>query len=47
MHTLAASYISGNALVQPAPDVCRVCHLTSVCRRLELAAVDVANGDGA
>jgi ATP-dependent helicase/nuclease subunit B len=46
VHLLAAAYISGHALVQPAPDVCRHCHLTSVCRRLELAAVDVVNGDG-
>ena len=35
---LAAAYIAGDAPVQPAPDVCRHCHLTILCRRVELAA---------
>ncbi len=34
---LAAAYIDGQAPVQPAPDVCRYCHLTTLCRRVELA----------
>jgi ATP-dependent helicase/nuclease subunit B len=37
---LAANYIAGAAPVQPAPDVCRNCHLTTLCRRVELAALD-------
>jgi len=35
---VAGSYLAGQALVQPAPDVCRNCHLTVLCRRVELAA---------
>jgi hypothetical protein len=35
---LAAAYLAGEAPVQPAPDVCRNCHLTILCRRVELAA---------
>ena len=38
---LAASYVAGHAPVQPAPDVCRNCHLTTLCRRVELASHDV------
>ena len=34
---LAAEYIAGRATVEPAPDVCRRCTLTTLCRRLELA----------
>jgi len=38
LHRLGAEYIAGHALVQPAPDVCRLCHLTTLCRRVELEA---------
>jgi ATP-dependent helicase/nuclease subunit B len=41
LQMLAAAYISGHAAVQPAADVCRNCHLTTLCRRVELA-----NGSG-
>jgi probable DNA repair protein len=37
LQLLAAAYISGHAPVQPAADVCRNCHLTILCRRVELA----------
>ena len=37
---VAAAYLAGAAPVQPAPDVCRNCHLTVLCRRMELAAAD-------
>jgi probable DNA repair protein len=37
LQMLAAAYIAGDATVQPAPDVCRNCHLTILCRRVELA----------
>jgi len=37
---IATDYISGHAPVQPAPDVCRNCHLTVLCRRVELAGID-------
>ena len=36
LEQLAADYIAGRAPVQPAPDVCRHCHLTILCRRVEL-----------
>ena len=39
--SLAAAYIAGHAPVQPTPDNCRNCHLTILCRRVELAAADV------
>jgi ATP-dependent helicase/nuclease subunit B len=32
---LASEYLAGTARVQPAPDVCRLCPLTILCRRLE------------
>jgi hypothetical protein len=35
---IAAAYLAGEAPVQPASDVCRHCHLTVLCRRVELAA---------
>jgi ATP-dependent helicase/nuclease subunit B len=35
---IAADYIAGHAPVQPASDVCRNCHLTVLCRRVELNA---------
>ncbi|HET9472650.1 MAG TPA: PD-(D/E)XK nuclease family protein, partial [Steroidobacteraceae bacterium] len=41
---LAAAYLAGAAPVQPAPDVCRNCHLTVLCRRMELAAADRHRG---
>lgn len=34
---IATDYIAGHAPVQPAADVCRNCHLTVLCRRVELA----------
>jgi probable DNA repair protein len=37
LQMLAAAYLSGHAPVQPAADVCRNCHLTTLCRRIELA----------
>jgi probable DNA repair protein len=37
LQMLAAAYIAGRAPVQPAADVCRNCHLTTLCRRIELA----------
>ena len=40
LQMLAAAYIAGHAPVQPAADVCRNCHLTTLCRRVELANVD-------
>ncbi len=33
---IASDYLAGRAPVQPAPDVCRNCDLTILCRRLEL-----------
>jgi ATP-dependent helicase/nuclease subunit B len=47
LQRLAAAYISGDAPVQPAPDVCRNCHLTTLCRRVELASIDDAGEEGA
>jgi hypothetical protein len=41
LQLIASAYLSGRAPVQPAPDVCRNCHLTVLCRRVELAAADV------
>ena len=35
------------APVQPAPDVCRNCHLTVLCRRVELAAADLSRVEAA
>ena len=45
LHRLGAEYIAGHAPVQPAPDVCRLCHLTTLCRRVELAAASVGRED--
>ena len=39
LQMLAAAYIAGHAQVKPAADVCRNCHLTTLCRRVELANV--------
>jgi RecB family exonuclease len=41
LQLLAADYLSGAAPVQPG-NVCRNCHLTVLCRRVELAAPDAA-----
>ena len=45
LQMLAAAYIAGDASVQPAPDVCRHCHLTILCRRVELAAGTVGEDE--
>jgi ATP-dependent helicase/nuclease subunit B len=45
LQMLATAYIAGDAPVQPAADVCRNCHLTVLCRRVELAGIDEA-GEG-
>jgi probable DNA repair protein len=37
LRRLAAEYLAGIAPAEPAPDVCRNCSLTILCRRLELA----------
>lgn len=42
---LAADYLAGRAVVEPAPDVCRQCSLTTLCRRVELAGDDDAAGN--
>ena len=42
---IAEAYLAGDAPVQPAPDVCRHCHLTVLCRRVELASVDFEEGE--
>ena len=42
---IATDYIAGQAPVQPAADVCRNCHLTILCRRVELAQVELESGD--
>jgi ATP-dependent helicase/nuclease subunit B len=47
LQMLATAYIAGDAPVQPAPDVCRNCHLTTLCRRVELASIDDAGEEGA
>lgn len=44
LQMLAAAYLAGHAPVQPAADVCRNCHLTTLCRRVELANL-VDEGD--
>lgn len=42
---IAADYIAGHAPVQPAADVCRNCHLTVLCRRMEFAATEFDGAD--
>jgi RecB family exonuclease len=37
LRDIARRYLEGEAPVQPAADVCRHCHLTVLCRRVELA----------
>jgi ATP-dependent helicase/nuclease subunit B len=45
LRDIARRYLEGDAPVQPAADVCRHCHLTVLCRRVELAgnAIDEQN----
>lgn len=38
---IAAEYIAGHAPVEPGSDVCRHCHLTILCRRVELAGAEL------
>ncbi len=38
LRAVAQQYLQGDATVQPGSDVCRNCHLTVLCRRVELAA---------
>jgi len=45
LQMLASDYLAGRAPVEPAPDVCRNCHLTVLCRRVELAAADIHGND--
>ena len=47
LQLIAADYIAGRAPVQPASDVCRNCHLTTLCRRVELATIDSPGGEDA
>jgi len=47
LQLVAADYIAGRAPVQPAPDVCRNCHLTTLCRRIELATIESPGGEDA
>ena len=42
LREIAQHYLQGQAPVQPAADVCRNCHLTVLCRRVELATIDSA-----
>ena len=42
---IAKSYIAGQAPVQPAADVCRLCHLTVLCRRVELSGSELDGTD--
>jgi probable DNA repair protein len=43
---IASNYLAGRAPVEPAPDVCRTCDLTILCRRLELAESSSEAGEG-
>jgi probable DNA repair protein len=45
LHQIAAAYLAGRAPVEPAADVCGHCHLTTLCRRVELAAAAVEAQD--
>lgn len=45
LQMLASNYLAGRAPVQPASDVCRNCHLTVLCRRVELAAAGLHEDD--
>jgi RecB family exonuclease len=40
---IASDYIAGHAPVHPAADVCRLCHLTVLCRRVELANAELTD----
>jgi ATP-dependent helicase/nuclease subunit B len=44
LQLLAADYLAGRAPVEPSPDVCRRCHLTILCRRVELAELPDEEG---
>jgi probable DNA repair protein len=46
LRDIARRYIEGDAPVQPAADVCRHCHLTVLCRRVELAGNAVEESPG-
>jgi ATP-dependent helicase/nuclease subunit B len=43
---IATEYVNGHAPVQPAADVCRHCHLTILCRRVELAHAELDAAEG-
>jgi probable DNA repair protein len=45
LQLVAGAYLAGEAPVQPAADVCRNCHLTVLCRRVELAAAGLAGDE--
>ncbi len=45
VESLAADYLAGRAPVEPANDVCRHCHLTILCRRVELASEDAPDAE--
>jgi RecB family exonuclease len=42
LRDIAHRYLHGEAPVQPAADVCRNCHLTVLCRRVELSDSEIA-----
>lgn len=42
---IATDYIAGHAPVQPAADVCRLCHLTVLCRRVELSGAELTGAE--
>ena len=42
LRAIARRYLDGDATVQPAADACRNCHLTVLCRRVELAENEIA-----
>jgi hypothetical protein len=41
LRDIAQRYLGGDATVQPSPDACRNCHLTVLCRRVELAENEI------
>jgi ATP-dependent helicase/nuclease subunit B len=45
LHGIASDYLAGHAPVEPAPDVCRNCDLTILCRRLELEEMPDESGE--
>jgi ATP-dependent helicase/nuclease subunit B len=44
LQRVAAAYLAGQAPVEPGSDVCRNCHLTVLCRRVELTAAALERG---